>query len=136
MSEIRAPAPRPCDSCPYRRDVPSGIWDASEYAKLLGYDEPTMLQPPWLFLCHQQDGRVCAGWVGCHGDQLLAIRLAAADRRMSLDTLCTTVNYRSPVPLFASGREAAEHGMAEIESPSLEARKSQSKLLRRRPGAR
>ena len=51
----RPPAPRPCDSCPYRQDVPSGIWAASEYAKLPAYDAPTCAQSARLFLCHQHD---------------------------------------------------------------------------------
>lgn len=25
---------QPCDTCPYRQDAPSGLWSASEYAKL------------------------------------------------------------------------------------------------------
>lgn len=64
--QIAAPAPRPCDSDPYRKDVPSGIWDASEYAKLARYDGPTANQPAGLFLCHLIDkksarARICAG---------------------------------------------------------------------------
>lgn len=134
---VRGPAPRPCDSCPYRRDVPSGIWAASEYAKLPHYDEATPFQPTRLFLCHQQTRRVCAGWAGCHdGGHLLALRRAAADGQMSAADLGATIGYVSPVPLFASGTEAAGHGMAEIESPSAAARRSQGKLLQRRAGVR
>lgn len=51
-SQVRGPAPQPCASCPYRRDVPSGIWAAEEYAKLPAYDADTPFQPPHLFLCH------------------------------------------------------------------------------------
>ena len=29
---------RPCPTCPYRRNCPSGLWDASEYARLIDYD--------------------------------------------------------------------------------------------------
>lgn len=25
----------PCETCPYRRDVPSGVWSADEYRKLI-----------------------------------------------------------------------------------------------------
>lgn len=28
------PRKTPCASCPYRKDVPSGVWEASEYEKL------------------------------------------------------------------------------------------------------
>nr|WP_280343300.1 DUF6283 family protein [Nocardia neocaledoniensis] len=40
MDKIGPPAPRPCVSCPYRRDVPSGVWDFGEYEKLRGYVPP------------------------------------------------------------------------------------------------
>ncbi|MGW4372017.1 DUF6283 family protein [Nocardia takedensis] len=70
--------------CPYRRDVPSGIWDHTEYRKLRAYDNELPDQPAALFQSHQQDAgddrrRMCAGWVGCHGPTLLALRLALID---------------------------------------------------------
>jgi hypothetical protein len=127
-ANVRGPAKAPCGSCPYRRDVPSGVWDASEYAKLPDYDAPTALQPPGLFLCHQADGRVCAGWAGCHdGNELLALRLAAL-QGMSPQEIAATRGYTSPVPLFGSGREAAEHGMAGIDDPGPKARRAIERL--------
>lgn len=138
MSAIGAPAPRPCASCPYRTDVPSGIWDASEYAKLPAYDRPTMEQPPQLFLCHQHDrgsehSRVCGGWAGCHdGDELLALRFALIDGRMAVEAAKATINYRSPVPLFPSGAAAAEHGLAEITRPGSAAAAAMRKIGRQR----
>lgn len=127
----RGPARNPCGSCPYRRDVPSGVWDASEYEKLPRYDGETFEQPPGLFLCHQQTGRVCAGWVGCHDmGQSLALRLGALHLdRQSLEAI---FEYESPVPLFASGAEAAEHGMRDVEAPGAGAIKAMDKLKRRR----
>lgn len=130
--QVRGPAPRPCESCPYRRDVPSGVWEASEYDRLPAYDRDTAQQPPGLFLCHQQNGRVCAGWVGCHGDQLLGLRLAAATGAMSSADLVATLDYTSPVPLFRTGAEAAEHGKAEIRTPRPAARRVIAKVSRRR----
>lgn len=131
-SPLRRPAPRPCGSCPYRRDVPSGIWAPEEYDKLSRYDEPTYAQPTRVFLCHQQDGRVCAGWAGCHdGSQLLALRLAAFDGSMSPDDVAATVDYRSPMPLFASGVEAAAHGRVGIDAPDERAVSVIRKLERR-----
>lgn len=135
---IRPPAQRPCDSCPYRQDVPSGMWDASEYAKLARYDADTIAQPPGLFLCHltEENGRMCAGWAGCHdGDNLLALRLATANGRISPETAQFTVGYRSPVPLFASGTEAAIHGMRNIDQPSDDALAAMNKIERVRGGA-
>jgi hypothetical protein len=137
-SWIGPPAPRPCASCPYRRDVPSGVWAREEYAKLPRYDEPTQQQPTGVFLCHQTDRdadgrRVCAGWAGCHdGNHLLALRVAAASGSMTVEAIDATIGYVSPVPLFASGAEAAEHGMAEITEPGPRAAVSMAKIARRR----
>lgn len=87
MATYGPPAPRSCASCPYRRDVPAGIWAREEYGKLPGYDEPTPFQPRGVFLCHQHDPGtdghpVCGGWAGCHdGDELLALRMAVLGGR-------------------------------------------------------
>lgn len=134
----RPPAPRPCDSCPYRQDVPSGIWAASEYAKLPAYDAPTYAQPARLFLCHQHDrdddrARVCSGWAGCHdGDHLLALRIAVADGEITEEVAAAIRDYASPVPLFSSGAEAAVHGMREISKPSWDACTAIDKISRNR----
>lgn len=131
MTEIREPAKSPCGSCPYRRDVPAGVWAESEYAKLPGYDAPeTYNQPMGLFLCHQQDGRICAGWAGCHDmEQNLAIRLHA--REMPEKVWEAILDYETSVPLFASGQEAADHGMSEIETPGDKARRIVAKIERK-----
>jgi hypothetical protein len=131
-AQVRGPAPRPCESCPYRCDVPSGVWAADEYDKLPAYDQDTAYQPHGPFLCHQQDGRVCAGWVGCHGDQLLALRLAAASGAMATEDVVACLDYSSPVPLFTSGTEAAAHGKAEIPAPSTGALRVMAKVSRRK----
>ncbi len=127
MSALPRPAKTPCKSCPYRRDVPAGVWDASEYEKLPGYDGETFEQIEGgmaLFFCHQQDGHLCAGWVGCHDPQeLLALRLHPVDP--------STFSYRSPLPLFASGTEAAAHGMSGIEEPDSRARAVIARLTRK-----
>ncbi|MDG4834167.1 DUF6283 family protein [Solwaraspora sp. WMMD1047] len=127
-ADTRRPASAPCGTCPYRRDVPSGLWDAAEYAKLPGYDAPTALQPPGLFLCHQADGRVCGGWAGCHdGESLLALRLAAL-RGMDPREVAATRDYTTTVPLFGSGQEAAAHGMARVDDPDPIARRMIDRL--------
>ena len=136
-SVVAGPAPRPCSSCPYRRDAPSGLWAVAEYSKLVNYDADTAYQPPHLFLCHQTSAedsraRLCAGWVGCHGDHLLALRLAAARGELVDAELEATFGYRSPVPLFASGAEAAAHGMRNIEDPDPQAREAMAKIGARR----
>ncbi|MFD7540214.1 DUF6283 family protein [Streptomyces sp. NPDC059819] len=137
-SSLRPPARRPCESCPYRRDVPAGIWASDEYAKLRRYDADTPDQPTGLFQCHQADAdsavrRVCAGWAGCHeGGELLALRLALLHGRIDIATFEAVVEYVSPVPLFSSGREAATHGESGIETPDEKARHLISKISRTR----
>lgn len=136
------PSPRPCASCPYRRDVPSGIWDAGEYAKLRAYDGPTFAQPTAVFLCHQHDraddaARVCGGWAGCHdGDELLALRMAVSSGEITVDTADAIRDYVSPVPLFASGAEAAAHGMREVHRPGVAACTAMTKITRTRSDLR
>lgn len=125
MDDFPRPSAAPCGSCPYRRDVPGGVWDASEYLKLPGYDgstgEQLMAGATGLFMCHRNDGALCAGWVGCHD------MAHAAALRLHPVHPCT-FDYVSPVPLFASGREAALHGLAGIERPSAAARRIIAKL--------
>ena len=124
-----APRPTPCGSCPYRRDVPSGVWAAEEYERLPRYDGPiheqAMSEAVALFLCHQADGHLCAGWAG-HRDpaDLLAIRLAILRDELPPDV----VDYRTDAALFATGAEAAEHGKREIDFPGYLARSAARKV--------
>jgi hypothetical protein len=125
-------AKNPCGSCPYRQDAPSGLWHSSEYGKLPQYDLPTVEQPTALFSCHQQDGRLCAGWAGCHDmGQTLAVRVAVISGRLEGDELDELLDYSTDVPLFESGTQAALHGMRDLAEPSPKARKAMDKLTRR-----
>ena len=121
---------RPCPSCPYRRDVPSGIWAESEYAKLPGYDGdvPDQLAAGalGLFHCHQQTGHLCAGWVGCHD---MASNLALRFSHQDID-INAVLDYVSPVPLFGSGAEAAEHGRRDLAKPGPDALRKAAQLRR------
>ena len=127
----RLPAPRPCISCPYRRDVPAAVWAPEEYEKLPGYDGETWEQPPSVFDCHQQDGRLCAGWVACHDmEESFGLRVAVSTDRLTPEEYEAVLDYTTDVPVFASGLEAAQHGLREIETPTLEARLLVSKLER------
>lgn len=98
----------PCVSCPYRRDVPSGIWASEEYDKIVPYDNATWLQPPRVFMCHQADGCLCRGWLDVHGGELLGLRLGCAKA------------------------EAAKHGRRSIKRPGRKAREMVSKIERKR----
>lgn len=121
------PAKNPCGSCPYRKDVPSGVWKPEEYEKLPPYDGETFEQPPGLFLCHRQDGHACAGWVATHDmHESLAFRLAClqgVDEGATDEWVDSFLDYTTDVPLFASGQEAHDHGMAEVAKPGPKARK-------------
>jgi hypothetical protein len=126
------PRPTPCATCPYRKDVPSGVWDRAEYEKLISYDAATGWQPMGVFMCHQADGMVCSGWASVHGtDESLALRLARALPRFRID-VASCITYVSPVELFESGQAAADHGMAEVDAPGERARTAVAKLLRLR----
>lgn len=127
-----APAKNPCGTCPYRKDIASGVWAAEEYDKLPDFDLPTEHQPTSVFMCHQQDGRLCAGWVGCHDmDESLGLRLAVPFGSITLEARQAALEYESPVPLFASGQEAADHGRRHIDSPDEKARKAVEKVSKR-----
>lgn len=49
-------APRPCNTCPYARSTPPGVWAPEEYAKLSRYDRsPETNQDLATFHCHQEN---------------------------------------------------------------------------------
>ncbi len=98
-------AMKPCQSCPYRKDVPKGIWDQSEYDKLPRYDLPTYDQPHGVFLCHQQNGCLCRGWLDCHGEGLLAIRLASAIGNIDNEQLAEALESGPAVQCLAVARK-------------------------------
>lgn len=120
---------RPCGSCPYAVSTPAGVWHPSEYAKLRRYDEPTALQPRSMFMCHSGDTvtRVCKGWLACHGDELLAYRLAILKESLMPDSS----DFTCPVELHPSGAAAADHGLSRIDNPPTEAIRMIDKLARR-----
>lgn len=126
-------AKAPCKSCPYRQDVPSGVWAVEEYNRLPAYDGSMVEQAEAgaaaVFMCHQNDGHLCAGWVGSHGaNNLLALRFAGAWSASGVDEAVWT--YKSPVPLFPSGRAAAAHGRRDIGHPGRAARAIIDRLVR------
>lgn len=121
--------PTPCVTCPYRRDVPSGVWARQEYDALRDYDgtvtEQAMAGATGVFMCHQGDAQVCGGWAGCHDmNENLALRLPLAKVDVAI------LSYASPVPLFASGAEAADHGQRDLDNPGPAARAAIGKIAR------
>ena len=123
MTKIRSES---CMACPYRRDVPSGVWSATDYDKLPDYDKPTGEQPWAPFGCHATPEFYCHGWAVVHSRQPydhepLAFRLAGINPETDIPPEGT--------PLFSSGAEAAEHGKRDIEHPSDEARAVVARLM-------
>lgn len=121
--------PAPCRYCPYRLDVPSGVWAASEYEKLRRFDgdipEQFAAGADRVFSCHSTPDFLCAGWVGCHDmTNSLAIRL----NHRRIDP--AVFDYVSPVPLHPSGAAAAEYGMRDLDAPGAEAIAAARKLGR------
>lgn len=122
----------PCQSCPYRRDVPSGIWHAEEYDKILPFDNETMFQPPRVFLCHQANGCLCRGWLDTHGSELLALRLACIKGEVDPEAVGKALEEGPAVPVFESAAQAAAHGRKSIKRPGRKAREMVSKIAQKR----
>lgn len=133
MSNAAKPRKNPCASCPYRKNVPSGIWDASEYQKLPAYDGEIFEQSAdAVFMCHQDDGCVCSGWLAHCEDpaDMLAVRIGLM--RGVLDPVC--LDYTTDVPLFESGAAAATHGLEHINEPQAAAMEAAAKIVRKNGG--
>lgn len=127
----------PCAACPYRKNAPSGMWDAAEYQKLPEYDLPTALQPMATFLCHDADREhvLCRGWAEVHGDQergceLLSLRIAAS--LGILDPALFPVAC-SGVPLHKSGLAACKAGLKAVRRPGANAIRMIDKLRKKHP---
>lgn len=123
--ELRA-RPEPCEFCPYRRDVPSGVWSAEEYHKLACYDLETAYQPILWFGCHAQPNFACHGWAATHGRQEGEYDLLA--RRMTP----FEPPEHDPLLLFESGYQAARHGLARIKHPGKRALAAVARLMQYR----
>lgn len=116
----------PCPACPYRRDVPPGVWAAEEYSKLRKYEGETFEQNMAVFACHATPEKVCHGWA-CVSDAI-----GEADpRRESLSFRLHQISPPPPaVPLFASHEEAATHGLSRITDPPQGAAEAIERLRR------
>jgi len=118
--------------------VPSGVWSADQYELLRKYDRGVEITEDALgvFLCHQnsrgQRDQLCSGWAACEGHELIGLRLAVSAGRVDPSVLA----YATDVPLFATGTEAAEHGLREIENPGQAAVAMIEKIAARRPEVR
>lgn len=125
--------PKPCGSCPYRLNAPSGVWAPEEYERLRDYDgeiaEQVSAGAFSLFHCHSTPLALCSGWVG-HRDpfDLLALRLGVSTG--AADPSC--LEYRTDVPLWPSGAAAHAHGVRDVEAPGAAAVAAIEKVVRLR----
>jgi hypothetical protein len=103
------------------------VWAWDDYEKLRPYDAPTGAQPTAGFSCHATPEHYCHGWAVVHSSrgheyELLALRInwpADGTPESDVDTL------------FASGGQAADHGQAEVDSPSAAAIEVGARLVRK-----
>lgn len=129
-----------CQTCPYKRDTPSGIWSPEEYIKLAALDaEPTMEtlasgKAMTTFHCHQENATgtptACRGWVWTHG-HTMGMRLALMNGL--IDPADLPVEDESHL-YYTTGVQACAAGMADIDEPGPEARALMDKLLERGAG--
>lgn len=122
----------PCASCPYRKDVPSGIWSTEEYDKIVPFDNATWMQPPRVFMCHQADGCMCRGWLDVHGGDLLGLRLACVKGEVDHEAVSKALDEDPAAPVFASAAKAAKHGRRSINRPGRKARQMVFKIETKR----
>jgi hypothetical protein len=121
-------APNPCATCPYRKDVPSGVWAKEEYDKLPNWDN---IMGRGVFLCHNGSadtkGKVlCRGWMEVH-EQNIFVRLAMAQTKFNDANIKPT-----KVPLYKSGAAARKAGLRDLNRPNLKAMAAVAKIEQRR----
>ena len=133
MTERLHVAPRGCSTCPYRRDVPPGIWEREEYEKLRMFDrDVSRMEDPTpalaIFLCHQTPmtgvETLCRGWLSTHRDSV-AVRLGVTMNKIDPDL----IPDEEESLYYSSGTEACEAGIAHVDDPPPEAVRASSKLL-------
>jgi hypothetical protein len=123
----------PCNTCPYRKDTPSGIWDREEYNKLPAWDGTEMHEMNIaLFLCHSANlagnKAVCRGWLEVHCENK-GVRLNMMSGRITVP--CTTP---TTAELYESGAAARRAGLRGVRKPSKKANVVINKLARARLG--
>jgi hypothetical protein len=136
MSEPLYLAPAPCTTCPYRRDVPAGIWAREEYLKLPGYDRQPFggVESLATFHCHQEPeiGKptVCRGWLSVHADSV-AVRIARFQGLITKEDMATIPIHAEP-NLYSTGADACRAGLKGVRRPGKKARSAIEKLKKRK----
>ncbi|MGH3734203.1 MAG: DUF6283 family protein [Micromonosporaceae bacterium] len=123
MGEVGPPTPHPCETCPYRKDAPSGVWAAEEYERLRSYDaQPIFSRRRSVNATNTtraagghgsaQAGPVATTVITCWGYESLFC--AARWTPRASRPRWTPVSRA----LFGSSAEAADHGEAAIRAPA------------------
>lgn len=76
---------------------------------------------------------MCAGWVAVH-DMVHNLAFRFASRNMTPEDADAILDYKTTVPLFSSGQEAADHGLRDLKDPALTAKQKIRKLQRKKLG--
>jgi hypothetical protein len=92
----------PCEQCPWRMDVPTGVFPPKAYqaSAPTAYDAALST-----FACHmsgKDNPATCAGFLMRHGVHNLAVRLSRAEDRIDLDNVSD-----GGLPLYPTYREMA-----------------------------
>lgn len=126
MTKVR---PRPCGACPYRRDVPPGVWAPEEYEKLGTYattaDGEITIAP---FGCHASPELLCNGWANVERDSIAMRFLEMREGPIDVPP--------SNVPLYDTGAEARDAGLAGVTEPDRAARATMARLAAKHPRLR
>ena len=124
IEKVMRALPNPCNTCPYRKDTPSGIWDKSEYDKLPQWDNQYCMAGT--FLCHNGNREyICRGWAEVH------------HRNMSVRLACFNVEWDetnskpTKIKLYRTGAEARRAGLRKINNPDDKAKAVIVKLVGR-----
>lgn len=121
---------KPCSSCPYRKDHPSGVWHHEEYEKLRDYDHNRAFG---IFLCHQTNAHgietACRGWMSVARESV-AVRLGMAQGEFTPEQ----VYAECGVPLHATGDAAADAGQKKLARPPAKASTMIERLVRKGVG--
>jgi hypothetical protein len=84
-----------------------------------------------MFLCHHNTGSLCAGWCAVHDmGENLGVRLGLALGQ--LDDPERVFLYSTSTPLFATGLEAALHGMRDSRRQGTKAKRAIQQLVRKK----
>lgn len=124
----------PCDTCPYRRSTPVGIWDPAEYENLQRQDADPFGST---FGCHKDAGKerpaVCRGWLADQkrrGVPSMRLRLQLA-RDPALQEQFEAVDENDPDLYSSIAEMSLTNSGAMFPERSPKARLLREKLARR-----